>query len=111
MGEKICELVDQSLGSEYTGAVLIWLNLNFSHLIILNHHGRLQNLMSEGWQVEVSLDQAVEVASVPYVLQTHRLFFKANSVLPTKRLEGLVKVLVLLPLSNSRVLTDIHLYS
>ena len=110
MGEKICELVDQCLGSEHTGAVLIWLDLNFSNLIILDHqHGRLQNLMSEGWQVEVSLDQAVEVASVPYVLQTHRLFFEANSVLRTKRLKVLVKVLVLLPLSTSRVAIDIHL--
>jgi hypothetical protein len=74
LGEKVAELFDQGLGSEDTGAVLIWLNLNVSHLIILDQHGRLQNLMSEGWQVEVSLDQAVEVASVPYVLQTHRLF-------------------------------------
>jgi hypothetical protein len=37
--------------------------------------------MSEGWQVEVSLDQAVEVASVPHVLQTYGLFVYADSVL------------------------------
>ena len=66
--------------------------------------------MREGWQVEVGLDQAVEVASVPHVLQAYWLFVYANPVLRTQGLKGLVKVLVLLPLSNSGVGVDIHLY-